>query len=340
MKLMPEKAVFNDHNESSLIEVRNLNKWFPVRRGVREFIKRGSRKFLHAVDEVSFSIQKGEILGLAGESGSGKTTLGELIVRLQKPTSGEIIYENNEISLMDKSQMRNFSRHVTMIFQNPYESFNPRITILKSVIEPLEIHQRELEEEEKIRKVIMVLERAGLRPAERYMNKYPHELSGGELQRAAIARAVILGPSLVIADEPVSMLDASTRAGILYLLKDIREKTGVSILYISHDLATVKYMSDVTAIMYLGRICEIGPSERVLGNPVHPYTQALLSTVPVPDPDVKRKRIDISGEIPQPIDIPPGCRFQTRCRLVKDICREKEPELQEVEPGHRVACAR
>lgn len=335
---MSKSVVPDGRVKRPLIEIRDLKKWFSVRRGIREFFQRRGSNYIRAVDGVSITINKGEILGLAGESGSGKTTLGEIMVRLQEPTSGEIIFENFNFSEMDRRQMRDFRKNVTMIFQNPYESFNPRHTISQSVGEPLQIHHKDLSEEEMERETGDILERVGLRPPERFLNKYPHEMSGGELQRASIARSMILGPSLIIADEPVSMLDVSTRAGILQLLKNLRDETGVSILYISHDLATIKYMSDVTAIMYLGNICEVGPTERVLSNPEHPYTRALLMAVPVPDPEVKREDLEIRGEIPHLIDLPPGCKFQTRCPMVEEVCMEKDVKLQEIEPGHRVAC--
>ena len=325
-----------------LFTVRDLRKWFPIRRGILDVLKRRPRLYVHAVDRISFTIKRREIFGLVGESGSGKTTTGKLLIRLLDPDEGEIIFheDGNSVDLakLSSKELRPYRKKLQIIYQDPYGSLNPRMRIRDIVAEPLEYLEPELTSEERLERVIETLKLVRLTPVEEFLNKFPHQLSGGQRQRVAIARAIILRPSFVVADEPVSMIDVSMRAGILNLLNEMREKLGISFLYITHDLATAGYITDRIAVMYLGKIFEIGPSERVLKNPMHPYTQALISAIPEPDPTKKRKRILLRGEIPSPIFIPSGCRFRTRCPIAREICKKKEPNFVEIEPNHFVAC--
>lgn len=317
---------------SALIRVQNLRKLYPYK---GKFF--GRRTFVKAVDNVSFEIRRGEIYGLAGESGSGKSTLGELLVNLQRPTSGRILLNGQEVESYRKKALQEFRRRVQIVFQDPYQSLDPRFTVLGTVLEPLNIHKiGSLATREK--KAIDTLQSVGLRPPERYLAKLPGELSGGERQRLCIARASVLDPRFLVADEPVSMLDVSIRAGILELLKRLKEEKNVTVLFISHDLATIGYLTDRTAIMYMGQIVEEGPTLEILRNPLHPYSQALISAVPSPNPDVKRREVKAKGIIPDPIDLPSGCRFSSRCEYSHDQCAIEEPSFRDVSEDHRVAC--
>ncbi|ACB85766.1 ABC transporter ATP-binding protein [Natranaerobius thermophilus] len=321
----------------NMLDVKNLKKYYPVNSGFLYSLMKKETKYVKAVDEINFSIGEGEIIGLAGESGSGKTTTGEIVTRLQEPTSGQVLYQGQDTSNFQGKELKNFRKLCQMIFQDPYETLNPRFTIRRTVEEPLLIHGYK-DPEQRYEKVKDAIERAELRPAEKYMNSFPHELSGGQRQRVAIARAIVLDPILMVADEPVSMLDVSIRAGVLNLLKQLREDMGLSMLYVSHDLSTIKYICDRTIIMYLGRIVETGPTNDVIDNPVHPYTQALISSVPVPDPDMDREGADIEEELPDQIDLPSGCRFWPRCNKATEECKETDPELRQVKEGHYAAC--
>jgi len=276
------------------------------------FLSRNTRE-LKAVDDVSFSVRDREILGFAGESGSGKSTLGELIAHLQDITSGRILYLGDDITEFSRSELKKFRSSLQMVFQDPYETLNPRFTVLQTVMEPLKIHDIGRDFFQRVELVKKALARAELRPPEDFLERFPHQLSGGQRQRVALARAIVVEPDFIVADEPVSMLDVSIRAGILNLLKRLRDEMGASILYISHDLATIRYICDRTAILYLGRIMELGDTEELINNPAHPYTEMLLRAVPVSDPDRERERVDPRGEIPDPIDLPNGCRFHPRC---------------------------
>ncbi|EDY34649.1 Oligopeptide/dipeptide transporter domain family protein [Aciduliprofundum boonei T469] len=327
----------DENNNDVVIRVRNLKKYFELHAGMFKFW--GEPIYVKAVDGINFDIHKGEILGLVGESGCGKTTTGRLLTRLEDPTEGNILFEGEDIAKLKGKELKNYRRNVQMIFQDPYESLNPRFTVQKTVMEPLIIHGIGESYDERVEMVIKALEDAELRPAEEYLDRFPHELSGGQRQRVAIARALVLRPKFIVADEPVSMLDVSIRAGVMNLMLDLRDRYNIPFLFITHDIAVSRYMSDKMAVMYLGKIVEMADSDEVVFNPMHPYTKALISAVPVPDPEHKHGRVEIKGEIPSPINLPPGCRFWPRCPYAqKGICDVKEPPLVEVEPGHYVAC--
>lgn len=319
-----------------ILQVRNLRKWFPVRSGIFSIV--GEQKYVRAVDNVNFDLREGESLVVAGESGSGKTTLARTILRLIEPTEGSIRFEGQDVVAMSHEELRNLRRKIQLIFQNPFEVLDPRLTVETIIAEGLVIH-RTVESPAEIRKrVLSALEDVRLIPAEDFARRFPHELSGGQLQRVAIARSLILNPSLIIADEPVSMLDASIRTEIMNLMTDLQKQKGLTYIFITHDLAQARYIGDHIIILYLGRIMEMGPMEDVIQDPLHPYTKALVSNIPIPDPTVARKRIRIPGETPTPIDLPPGCRFRPRCQELDECCKPEEPELVEVAPGRFVSC--
>ncbi len=320
-----------------LLEVTDLKKYFPVAKTFIERILTREERYVRAVDGISFSIEEGEVFSLVGESGSGKTTTGKLVLRLIEPTSGRIVFQGTDITSMSKKEIRPMRRHMQIIYQDPYASLNPRMRVGEAIMDPLLIH-RIAQGREAREMVLEMLEKVGLTPPETFFNSYPAYLSGGQRQRVAIARAMITRPKLVVADEPVSMIDVSLRASILDLMMDLRREFGSAYLFITHDLAVAKYISDRIAIMYLGKIVEVGRTRDLFRNPLHPYTKALLSAIPVPTPGRRRERIKLKGEIPSAIDIPTGCRFHTRCPLAFDLCSREEPELVEVEPGHFVAC--
>lgn len=317
-----------EDKKNKLVEVRNLFKYFPIE---------NSDDRVKAVDGVSFDILAGETLGLVGESGCGKSTVGRNILRLQEPTSGEVYFEGENILRASAGQMRSLRREMQIIFQDPYASLNPRLNILSIVSEPLKIHRIGNNREQKER-VAELLQKVGLNPD--YMFRYPHEFSGGQRQRLGIARALALNPKLIIADEPVSALDVSVQAQVVNLLQDLQRELGLTYLFISHGLAVVEHISNRVAVMYLGKVVEISDSIELYRNPLHPYTQALLSAIPVPDPLHKRKRIILKGDVPTPINPPSGCRFRTRCPYAIGECSEILPELREIAPGHTAACIR
>ncbi len=320
-----------------ILRVEGLRKLFPLEKSFLERILTRERRYVHAVDGVSFTIRRGEIFTLAGETGCGKTTTGRMILGLLKPTEGRIWFDGTEITSLSEKEMRPLRRRIQPIFQDPYASLNPRMRVGDAVKHPLEIHG--IAEGEEARDMALeMLERVGLTPPERFYNMYPRDLSGGQRQRVAIARAMILKPEFVVADEPVSMVDVSIKAAILELMMRFKEELGLTYLLITHDLAVARYVTDRIAIMYLGKIVEIGPADEVFGNPRHPYTRALIKAIPVPKP-VKEKKIPIRGDVPpSPVDVPPGCRFHTRCPLATEECSVREPELVEVGPGHYAAC--
>jgi len=317
-----------------LISVKNLRKWFPVRRGLFT-----PKMFVRAVDDVSFDIEKGKILALAGESGCGKTTTGKLIIRLIEPTSGGILFNGEDITSYDSKRLKEFKKQAQIVFQDPYDAMNPRQTVFQILQEPLLVHDVSSSGEEARELVYRALEDVQLTPPEEFTPRFPHELSGGQRQRVAVARALILHPKFIMADEPVSMLDMSVRAEILNLFLDLIEKYDLTLLFITHDLAVSKYIADELAIMYLGKIVEIASPEEVVDTSLHPYTLALVAAVPVPDPRVKLSKIPIHGEISSPINPPSGCRFHPRCPMAQfPICKEQEPPLEEKFPAHFAAC--
>jgi oligopeptide/dipeptide ABC transporter ATP-binding protein len=311
-----------------LIDVHDLVKHFPVE---------GTDKVLRAVDGVTFNIKQGETLGLVGESGCGKSTVGRCILRLYEPTSGRIEFEGRDITNSPNHELRQIRRDMQVIFQDPYSSLNPRLNILSIVGEPLVIHGIGNKSERRDR-VGDLLAKVGLDPA--YMTRYPHEFSGGQRQRIGIARALALNPKLIICDEPVSALDVSVQAQVVNLLQDLQAEFGLTYLFISHGLAVVEHISNRVAVMYLGKIVEIADAAELYADPLHPYTKALLSAIPVPDPKQKRDRIVLRGDVPTPIDPPSGCRFRTRCPWAIEDCAKVVPELREIKPGHTAACIR
>jgi peptide/nickel transport system ATP-binding protein len=320
-----------------LIVVENLKKWFPVRMGFFKTLLTRKTLFVRAVDGVSFNIKKGEIFGLAGESGSGKTTTGKVLIKLLEPTDGKIFFEGKDVTFLKEKMVKPLRRKMQIIFQDPYESLNPFMTVRDILQEPLTINNIIGDEAEE--RIYKALEDVKLTPPEEFLLRYPHELSGGQRQRVAFARAMVLDPQFVVADEPVSMLDVSIRAEILNLIVELRDERNVAFLYITHDLALARHICDRIAVMYLGKIVEMGDVEQVILNSMHPYTEALISAVPVPDPTSKRIEVQVKGEIPSPINPPSGCRFHTRCpAFIGEVCKVKEPVLVEVEKGHFVAC--
>lgn len=322
----------------TLIEVRNLKKYFPVRRGfVAQLVSR-EQIWVKAVDDVSFDIRKNEVFVLAGESGCGKTTTGRVILNLIPPSEGSITYSGMDLAAITKREMKALRPKLQIIFQDPYESLNPRLSIHDSIGEALEVNRLAESREELLERIKMAMEDVRLIPPEDFLYRYPHMLSGGQRQRVVIARAIVTQPEFIVADEPVSMLDASIRAEILHLLKDLIKKYDLTYLYITHDLASARYIGDRIAIMYLGKIVEHGPVGRVIDNPKHQYTAILVSAVPIPDPTLTHTRRAPVGEVPSPINPPPGCRFHTRCPKADEKCRLEEPPFKEVEKDHYAAC--
>lgn len=320
------------------VEVKNLRKLYPLKRGIfSALFSRGKEQFVHAVDDVSFVINKGEILGLAGESGCGKTTTSNLIAMLEEPTSGKIIIDGVDVEKASRSEKKDLRNRIGVVFQDPFTTFDPRMNIFDCVCEPLDL-RRMGSRREKNERVYSALKNVELDPPEIYIYKYPHELSGGQRQRVAIARATILSPELLIADEPVSMLDVSVRTEIMNLLLKLRKDMNISCLFITHDISVVRYMCDKFAVMYLGRVMEMGSTEEIISNPQHPYTKILLKAVPVPDPRYSRKKLRIKGEVPKAIEIPEGCRFHPRCPVAGGKCGTIEPKLIELKNGVLVAC--
>jgi peptide/nickel transport system ATP-binding protein len=322
-----------------LLKIEKLRKYFPVNLGFFRSIASRAQIFVKAVDNVSFDVKRKEIFGLAGESGSGKTTTGRVVLRLVEPTSGKAIFNGKNVFETRQTDIKTLRRQMQMIFQDPYESLNPRFTVYDIISEPLKIHGIYSSEKQIEDKVLERLEEVKITPAEQFLFRYPHELSGGQRQRVALARSLVLDPQFVVADEPVSMLDVSIRAEVLNLMFDLIQKHNVSFLYITHDLALARHICDRVAIMYLGKIMEMSQAEKIVYDPLHPYTKALITAVPIPDPNAKRSEAVIKGEIPSPINPPSGCRFHTRCpSYIGDICRTKEPELLDVGGEHYVAC--
>ena len=322
----------------ALVKVEDLIKHFPVTQSLLDQLLNREVSMVKAVDGVSFTIKEGEIFGLVGESGCGKTTTGRVVLRLIEPTGGTVLYGDVDLTALKASEVKAHRKEIQIIFQDPFESLNPKMTIYELVAEPLEIHGIGTGDGERRSMVSEALNEVQLIPPEEFLYRYPHELSGGQRQRVAIARALILRPKFIVADEPVSMLDVSIRTEVLNLILDLKEKLGLTILFITHDLAIARYMSDDIGVMYLGKLIEVGSTHDVMDDPDHPYTQALMAAVPVPDAERKRGDLPIRGETPQPINVPTGCRFHPRCPYAFDRCRVEEPQFMELEPGHRAAC--
>jgi oligopeptide/dipeptide ABC transporter ATP-binding protein len=324
---------------NTILEVKNLRKLFPVNRGIVGSILRRPQRWVHAVDGVSFMLEKGEILALVGESGSGKTTTGLCTLGLMDPTEGKIILQDMDVAELAHGPRRQELRQkAQLIFQDPYESLNPRQTVFRAVSEALGVHKLAKNDKQKLEIVVSTLEDVGLKPPSTFLNRYPEQLSGGQRQRVGIASALALNPSLLVADEPVSMLDVSIRAEILSLLLGLRNEHQISIIYITHDLASAAFISDRVAVMYLGKIVEIGPAKVILKDSQHPYTKALMSVIPVPNPRRRQERIVLKGETPNPIDLPSGCRFHPRCPIAFDKCSSVQPELIDIGDRHQAAC--
>jgi oligopeptide/dipeptide ABC transporter ATP-binding protein len=320
----------------TLLEVKSLKKTFLAEKPSLFF--GGTEKLVHAIDGIDFSLSRGEVLALVGESGCGKSTLALTLMGLEIPDKGSISFEGVNYSSLDDKGMKRLRRRIQMIFQDPYEALNPTQSIEAIITEPMIVHGMAKDKEDRRRLAIRALEDSGLKPAEIYLERFPHQLSGGQRQRVVIAGALVLEPHLLIADEPVSMLDVSIRAEIINLLADLRQSRQISVIFITHDLGTVGYFADRVAVMYLGRIVEIGPTREILSNAAHPYTKALLSVIPVPNPRLRKQRIILQGETPNPVDIPTGCRFHPRCPIAVEQCKVTDPPLVEVIPGHTAAC--
>jgi oligopeptide transport system ATP-binding protein len=324
----------NGHADERLLEVNDLVMHFPLTRGIIIQRKVGA---VQAVDGISFTMRRGETLGLVGESGCGKSTTGRAILQLYKPTAGEVKFRGRDLTKLDGGEMRKMRRYLQMIFQDPYASLNPRMTVGNIIGEPMQIHNL-VPKNERNERVQELLETVGLNPY--FANRYPHEFSGGQRQRIGVARALAANPDFIVADEPVSALDVSIQAQIINLMEDLQEQFNLTYLFIAHDLSVVRHICDRVAVMYLGKIVELADRDELYENPLHPYTKALLSAVPIPDPVVekKRERIILTGDVPSPINPPSGCHFHTRCPYVMDVCREDEPAFADQGSGHFVAC--
>ncbi|OPJ56303.1 ABC transporter ATP-binding protein [Alkalithermobacter paradoxus] len=322
-----------NNREDIILEVKNLKKYFPVRKG---FLGK-STQYVKAVDDVSFYIKRGETLGLVGESGCGKSTTGRTIIRLYDPTDGEIIFNGNEIGKLNQKELRGFRKKIQMIFQDPYASLNSRMTVGDIIGESFDIHKI-ASGNERLERIHELLARVGLQPD--HATRYPHEFSGGQRQRIGIARALAVQPEFIIADEPISALDVSIQAQVVNMLEDLQRDLNLTYLFIAHDLSMVKHISSRIGVMYLGKLVEITESDELYKNPVHPYTKALLSAIPIPDPNITKanKRIILQGDVPSPLNPPSGCRFRTRCKYAMPICSEVDPVLREISNNHSVAC--
>lgn len=324
-------------NQNNILKIENLKKYFPLRTGLISRLAGKEGSFFRAVDDISFTVGQGEILGFVGESGCGKSTMSRTILKLVEPTAGRVYFNDTRVDAMGKSAFKPFRRKMQMIFQDPYASLNPRMTVGSIVGAPLDVHTDETRKDRR-KRVQELLDMVGLNPD--FINRYPHEFSGGQRQRIGIARALALNPDFVVCDEPISSLDVSIQAQVVNLLEDLQLQLGLTYLFIAHDLSMVRHISDRMAVMYLGKIVELADRDEIFLNSLHPYTQALMSAVPVPDPELadKKHRVILEGDIPNPSNPPVGCNFNTRCPIAKSICFEDEPEYREVKEKHWVAC--
>ena len=328
---------YTSNEHSVLVEVRGLKKYFPIYSG---FFAQRVEGWVRAVDDVSFSIRRGETLGLVGESGCGKTTTGRCILQLDRPTAGEVLFEGQNLARMADAALRPLRRQMQIVFQDPYSSLNPRMTIGQILSEPIRVHRISPDGRRYEDRVAELLSVVGLNPL--MAGRYPHELSGGQRQRVGIARALALEPKFIVCDEPISALDVSIQAQILNLLEELQERFGLTYLFIAHDLSVVRHISDRIVVMYLGKVVEIADRQELYENPLHPYTKALLSAVPIPDPlvEARRERVVLGGEVPSPLNPPHGCIFHSRCPIAVEECSQRVPEIREVRPNHRAACIR
>ncbi len=321
-----------NEKDEYILKIEGLKKWFPITGGVFSRVV----GWVKAVDGVSFNVKKGETLGVVGESGCGKTTTGRTILRLIEPTAGKAIFQGVNLFSLKKHDLRKMRRDIQIIFQDPYASLNPRMTVGDIIGEALDIHKIVKNKKERENRISELLDVVGLLP--QHMRRYPHEFSGGQRQRIGIARALAVQPKLIVADEPVSALDVSIQAQVINLLEDLQKKFELTYVFIAHDLSVVRHISTRVAVMYLGKLVELADTEVLFEHPLHPYTEALLSAVPVPDPEIKKQRIILEGDVPSPVNPPSGCRFHTRCKYAKSICSEKEPELKDMGGGHYISC--
>jgi peptide/nickel transport system ATP-binding protein len=334
MKSSSRPSISND-----LVRLEHITKHFPVQSGfLAMLLNKGHIPAVHAVDDINFTIRQGEVFGLAGESGSGKSTVGRLVLRLHDPTSGHVFFDGIDLNQLHTEEMRRMRSRMQLVFQDPLASLNPRMTIGQAILHPVTIHMVDISKSEQRQRVLNILAAVGMNPPETFYDLFPHQISGGQRQRIVLARALVTNPELIVADEPIAMADVSVRTLLLDLMMNLKKEFDLTYLFITHDLATAKYICDRIGIMYLGKLMEMGNLHEVYSRPLHPYTQALLAAVPVPDPNKRRTQELPTGEIPNPIDPPSGCRFHPRCTIAKKICSQEEPALRELLPQHTVAC--